>query len=491
MSGGGLFKQLGKWDPGPLRQSLMRAGFHREGLAGLGLPEKWLRSRIPRAALLGHAPSGSPVHTLIRLFTLGDPVDGRLALSALGDAVHGLLDIGFLEAGHGLLRSLHQLSPVADDWVAYDFQSRQLHPAADHVMGVGPSSLLLASLTPVREGGRALEPACGIAWLSGRLARAGMEVVASDLSARAVDLARFNARLNGHGPIDFRVGDGFSAIDGGTYDLIALNPPYVQSPGGPMVHREAAVDDSICARLVGEIPRHLAPGGVAVVLINWTHSSDDDWRDTPLSWLPATGLRRWLFQSDCMSPADYAWKWIDGDPRFADEDAAVGEIDRWLAHYEAIGARRVSGGFMVIERCAEGGEWTRADSRSIDRIGSDAGMEVMRVLANQTWLEGNPDLLECRFTVPDGIVAEAAMDLGAAGWSRRTIRLTSPARLSYDGQIDENVLRLLAMLREDRVPAMMVDEIRGNPAFAGVVDLPQRIADLVRELVSHGMLVSA
>lgn len=81
------------------------------------------------------------------------------------------------------------------------------------------------------------------------------------------------------------------------------------------------------------------------------------------------------------------------------------------------------------------------------------------------------------------------MSLHDGGWVRDTIRLTSPARLSYDGQIDENILRLLAVVRDGGTPADMVDEIRSRPEFAAIPDLPERIAALVRELVSHGMLV--
>jgi hypothetical protein len=70
-----------------------------------------------------------------------------------------------------------------------------------------------------------------------------------------------------------------------------------------------------------------------------------------------------------------------------------------------------------------------------------------------------------------------------------TIRLASPSRLSYKGQFDENIMRLLAIAREGKKPSAMVAEIREKPEFAGISDLEERIAGLVRELVSHGMLV--
>ena len=256
-----------------------------------------------------------------------------------------------------------------------------------------------------------------------------------------------------------------------------------------MIYRESSPGDPIIARLLRGLPEHLAPEGVAVVLINWTHQDDDDWSEAPLSWVPSGGTRRWLFQTDCSSPADYAWKWISVDPRFKDEAAASREMDRWLAHYRDAGVGRVSGGFMVVGKCGTGSEWTREESRALDNIGPDAGLEIRRVLSNHSWLASAPDLLGSIYQVPDGISAEAGMALSGNGWERRTIRLTSPARLSYDGQVDENILRLFAIIREGRPPSALVAEIRTRPEFAEIPDLADRIAALVRELVHHGMIV--
>lgn len=484
-----VFHELDHWDPEPLREQLIKGGFHHEVLGKLGLPERWLRSESRRSALLGHVSEDSPVHTLIRLFTLGDAVDGDLALRALGRAAHGLLELGFLEAGNGRVRSLYQICPVNDGWLACDFIKTR-GGAADFVMGVGGSSMLLASLAPpVR--GSALELGCGAGWLSGKLARSGMRVVGTDLNPRALELARFSARLCGHTAVDFRQGDAFSSVGGTQFDLIVANPPYVQSPGGNQLYREGSAGQSVCEHWLRSIPDHLMPDGIAVILLNWTHGDDEDWADAPLSWAPAEGVRRWLFQTECSSPADYAWKWISGDPRFREEEASLAEMRRWLDFYQKQGARRISGGFMILQRCVGGDGWMRAESRSIESIGAGAGEEILRVLNNHTWLESKPDLLASRFTVPEGIRAEADMSLGANGWERRTIRLTSPARLAYDGQIDENILRLLALVREGQTPAAMVREIQAKPEFADIVDLPDRIAALARELVFHGMLAPA
>ena len=473
-----------------MRQALVQGGFHKEALESLGMPEHWLRSSVRRAALLGHAPENSAIECLIRLFTIGDAVPGELAFRTLGSACHGLEELGFLEAGGGELRSRFQIIPVNDGWIACDFPRRQGENAPDFVMGIGPSSILIASLTPPLPG-RVLELASGVGWHSANLARTGRPVTATDINPRALALGRFSARLNGIRGVDFRQGEGFSAVAGETFDLIVSNPPYVQSPGGHMTYREGPENDPVCARLVRSIPDHLNPNGVAVLLINWMHRDDDDWAEVPLSWVPAEGLRRWVFQSDCSSPADYAWNWISSDLRFTEETSALAEMRRWLAYYQKLGVRRISGGFIVLQTCEPGSEWTRTESRNATSLATTAGADLLRVLNSESWLTSNPDLLESRYIVPDGILAEVRMRATATGWSRETIRLTSPARLSYDGQIDENILRLLELAAAGETPAAMLREILAKPEFAAMPDIPERITGLVRELVSHGMLVPA
>jgi len=58
-----------------------------------------------------------------------------------------------------------------------------------------------------------------------------IRLVASDLSAAALEVAQENARQNGVADrIEFRPGDGFSAIHPGEqFDLIVSNPPYIPS----------------------------------------------------------------------------------------------------------------------------------------------------------------------------------------------------------------------------------------------------------------------
>jgi release factor glutamine methyltransferase len=117
------------------------------------------------------------------------------------------------------------------------------------------------------------------------------EVVAVDISRRAVLAARINARLNGV-EVDAIRGDLFSAVRGRRFDVIVSNPPYVPSDRAALPRRGAsraweagprgrAFIDPICA-VAGE---HLNPGGRLLL----AHSSLCGERET-LDALRAAGL---------------------------------------------------------------------------------------------------------------------------------------------------------------------------------------------------------
>ncbi len=129
----------------------------------------------------------------------------------------------------------------------------------------------------------------------------------------------------------------------------------------------------------------------------------------------------------------------DGFSTVAGEQSATEEMHRWLAHYQATGVQRISGGFVVIEKCQPGSEWIREESRAIQNIDLTAGREVRRVPDNHTWLTTGPDLLESRFAVPDGIRAEANMALAATGWERQT---TPPYTTGYTHPPQENACQI-------------------------------------------------
>ena len=124
---------------------------------------------------------------------------------------------------------------------------------------------------PLPARSRALDVCTGTGLVAASAALAGAsDVIALDVSRRAVLCARLTARLNGVRVRALR-GDLLEPVAGERFDLIASNPPYVPAlsdklPGrGPARAWDAglrgrALLDPLCA----QVPAHLRPGGVVL-----------------------------------------------------------------------------------------------------------------------------------------------------------------------------------------------------------------------------------
>ena len=70
----------------------------------------------------------------------------------------------------------------------------------------------------------------GFVALSNAILNRGSRIMGVDISGRAVENARYNARLNGISNAEFFVSDVFSGVEG-KFDTVCFNPPYLGRDG--------------------------------------------------------------------------------------------------------------------------------------------------------------------------------------------------------------------------------------------------------------------
>jgi HemK-related putative methylase len=106
------------------------------------------------------------------------------------------------------------------------------------------------------------------------LARAGQSVVAVDVNPEAVRCARINALLNRlEERIDIREGNLFEPVPGERFDVVAFNPPFFEGTPSDL-HDAAWRSTGVFERFASELPRYLAPGGLALVLLS-NHGAEE------------------------------------------------------------------------------------------------------------------------------------------------------------------------------------------------------------------------
>jgi len=466
----------------------------------------------------------TPLATLATLFVLGLPatrahaqaafptagVDAVVAAGLLREGDDETDDSGVpLDAEHALVHPAVDLRPYAfvDDlgagswWIVSDLGELALGTALseEHVLGIGGATTTLSGLqVPVRAG-RVLDlgTGCGIQALHAR--RFADQVVATDISERALDITRFNAALNGVDGIELRLGSLFDPVAGERFDRIVSNPPFVITPrrqGVPAYeYRDGGmVGDALVETVLRGLADHLEPGGTAQLLGNWEYHWGTDGLDRVRNWFADADVDVWVVEREREDPPAYAETWIrdggtkPGTPEFDDL------VDAWLDDFRD---RRVTGvgfGYVVVRRVRTGGAvQLRRFERVPEALGSNPaglGATVARALDAVDWLAGHDD------------AALAAAHLRVAGD-------VTEERHYWPGNDDPTVMTLVQgggfgrRVDADTALAAFVGACDGDLSVAAItgalaqitgVDEAALAADLlprVRDLVLDGLLLPA
>jgi len=260
---------------------------------------------------------------------LFDPAAPRLRVSGVAPALAAeLRAFGLVEGDDESLEGQHRIRRIGER-----FYVLELGGTLEYVQDVWPETDALLEVIARATPGRLADVGTGSGVLAIEAAARGHRVIASDLYDTALQLARFNAILNGV-DVDFRRGHLFEPLPDGAFELVVTAPHY---------GREA---DQLRLEVFRDGPRVLASGGRLVL------ASQLEWQgDGPLAVEPllrAGVARDGRGDSVRIAPIDSALKrhWhlraAGGDPRL---------VSRWRFTVEI--ARDGRGDFAVARPPAE------------------------------------------------------------------------------------------------------------------------------------------
>ncbi|MDJ1114079.1 class I SAM-dependent methyltransferase [Microbacterium dauci] len=305
---------------------------------------------LARSLYLGGAASVADMDAAL-------PTTGARGLAALG-----LVRIDGDEVTPTVLLRPQDMTDADGDtqwWVASDLDEAALGGAlpTGHVLGVGGASLTLAGLQLTTPARRVLDlgTGCGIQALRAR--RAAPQVIATDVSARALWFTELNVALNDLGGVETRLGSLFEPVAGEQFDRVVSNPPFVITPrvaGVPEYeYRDAgfAGDDLVSAfvRGVGDV---LIPGGTAQLLGNWEYRGGGDGLDRVRGWVAASAvpLDAWIVEREQLDPLAYAELWVRDGGTVPGSPEYARLIEAWLADFAARGVTAIGFGYLLLRR---------------------------------------------------------------------------------------------------------------------------------------------
>lgn len=352
----------------------------------------------------------------------------------------------------------------------------------DYVLGHGGAGRTLLDITPRDSVGLAADIGTGCGIQAVVLARHAERVIATDLSTRALAIARLTAGLAGVADrIEFRHGSLYEPVLE-QVDLLVSNPPFVITPrtesaeapdlGTPDHDTSAAsapevpapdlltagsaapeslnpavssgevvpgaltpessgfqyrdggqVGDAIMRTMVAGAPDRLRSGGTAVMLGNWECSPD---RMPPTDWVGQKGAAAttsaMVIERQRLRPVAYARTWVrDGGVARA-SGRWHADIDRWLTDFETRGVDEVGFGWVLLQRADDdrtGASESTVSAEATTASASSGGTEATTASGAGTGpLRSFAAIESGPGSNPAGLAAFLATRLGLLEWLR-------------------------------------------------------------------------
>jgi methylase of polypeptide subunit release factors len=352
------------------------------------------------------------------------------------------------------------------------------HPADDYVLEVGPSSRAAAALTVRKPVDRALDPCSGNGVQALLLRAHAANVVATEISPRAVGFARFNAELNGLDAIDWRLGNLLEPVEGESFGVITCNPPFVIGPGGEPLYRDARRPaDEVSRTVAAGAARLLEEGGFATVVCNWISRKDEPWHKPPERWLDGSGCDLLLLRLSTEEALDYAAGWSAGVLQREGQDAYVAAVERHRDHLAELGAEKVTAGVIVLRR-RNGPVWRRREILSTAPRGSGSA-QLLRIFEAEDFLVGlgdERDLLDEVLEPAPGARLVGSLRYAEGGYVPRVAQMALDEGIGLDGRISV-------------AAAPAVERLDGRSTLREVLgDSAEGTLPAVRELFARGFL---
>jgi SAM-dependent methyltransferase len=449
-----------------------------------------IRELVPAGASPAHTPMAKwharrvekPWGAALRMFLMDDPVTDAEAHDALGDelGLDRLIQAGLLlRAPEGGIVSPYRLLPAGDAV----FVCEELSAGGEAVMGPGGTTLHLIRATyPATRMRSALDLGCGAGTAAILLARRFDRVVATDISTRAIDLARANGALNDVDNVDFRVGDLFAPVAGETFDLVVSQPPFIarpdDSPSTTFLFGGARGDE-LTMRLMQNIEAHIAPGGMAVVVVEWPVAEGDAPLDERLREVVVGADASLLLVTGRDSVDEHCTRYVTLTcPTLDREWERLALLRR--DHFEKLHVREIRPSLTIVRRSADGSPGWTVTEESL-RFGKTwltrAKLEAM-VAAFDLAQRGPEGLRSARLRVPDDVSFSERAGRFQASFGERGLR--EPMG------VDETTFRLVHEVNGAETVGEVVERLaRGADVPA---DAESTALDHVQGALLHGLL---
>jgi hypothetical protein len=425
---------------------LREEGYTEEILSRLGLSKLPWNDRARRLASAWVVTGDARLDLLIRLFYLGESMTASQSEKFFPkEILQGLFTSQLLERDGERVRPACVLTHFGELLLACDSRCRAEAGAADLVLGVNPTTQLLARCNMLRSGGKALDLGTGCGTLALAAASMAVSVIGTDINQRALDFGRINAALNGVGNVSFLQGDRFEPVPGRRFDSIISNPPFFLAPVSGLLYCDNGMElDRFVESLALSAPQFLEEGGVFQMLCEWVELESETWEQRLRPWFEQSGCDVHIWRGYEFSPAEYA-RMRALEQAQLDSEAAAASFGERISYLTARRVKGIFGGLISMRR-RSGQNWfwvEEMQKRPAEPIGDAlrerfSTRDVLESNSEQTLLGSRP-----RLAAQVRLVSEATQRNGVWTIERSYLERADdlPAKLGLDGVVAQLAAR--------------------------------------------------
>jgi predicted RNA methylase len=460
----------------------------RKHLGAPELPSRQLRN-LPR--LLDRTSDPTLLNTLVRWFWLGMTQSRAQCADLIPDTILSLLlQSGLLGEEGGDLAPRAMLLPIEGFLVASDHPVAIENRHVEMVLWPNPTSKFLARFAVQKHSRATLDLGTGSGILSLGAARYSDKVVATDLNERAVDCARFNARLNAVDNIEVVGGDCFTPVADMRFDLILCNPPFFITPQTDYMFCENTMElDGLCRRLVKEAPAHLNEGGYMQMLCEWAQIKGQPWEERVAEWLQDTGCDAWVMKGLTQDPEEYAQHRIKEISNDASEDAA--NYAGFMSYYRYRGVEAIHDGLIVLRR-RQGQNFVRIEEVPTTPGGNLGEMILSTFSAHDLLRENETDekLLAIRPQLAPNVRLDQICRQGESQWKAESLTLRLVSGFPFHMNVQPLVAEFLVTCDGSRTAEQAISGFAVT-AGAPLEQVTSECLAMIRKLIERGFMIAA
>lgn len=429
-------------------------------------------------------------HTLVRWFFVGVPVPIGAARQQIPESMLALLvETGLLAVHETDLVSQAMLAPFEQYLVASDpMLKAESAEHSDLVLWPNPTTWLLFRFTIRKPFLSALDLGTGCGMQALAAAAHSARVTGTDLNARAINFAEFNARLNGIEGIEFLTGDTFAPVARRAFDLIISNPPFFVSPFNRDMFCDNSMDlDEYCRALVRDGSSHLNENGFLQIVCEWVQVQGQGWEERLTEWMEGTGCDAWVFKGYTEDPSEYAQKRIR-ETSLGPKDTDESTYSRWMQYYQRMRVVAVHGGMIALRR-RSGQNWIRwQDVAATPK--EPFGDFVLRGFENRDFLDAHRDeqLLNQKPALsPDAQLIQSYRQQ-QSGWETASLRLHLARGIPASIGIQPLVAGFIAQCDGSRAVRDLIRDLAEKVNASGE-QVEKECLQIIRKLLEQGFLL--